>query len=275
MAAASVTLIPWLLGPAREARVIACGPAAGYLDVPGGGLVALLSPRAVRLPIGVVLPAAEAARLAGIRPGDVLVVGEGRVLGAGLAVAVRRWWSPRVTALPGLLGAAAVAGRIGVAARALPGAPEQVLAPAAALSRALAGTSPARVADAARALVGLGPGLTPAGDDVVCGALVALAAVCADGPRGRLAAAADLYADATTSLSAALLRGAACGDAVPQLSRLLRSLAGPGTDEDVAAAAAELARVGASSGTALGHGALLGLRAVRARYHGRAVEEAA
>jgi hypothetical protein len=166
-----------------------------------------------------------------------------------------------------------VAARISAAAHAL--APPVVAEPAARLDSALTSGDAGRVADAVHALVGLGPGLTPAGDDVVCGALAALFAAGAAVPRDQLAAAANEQAGATTSLSGQLLRCAAAGEGVPQLVRLLRALAGlhggTGADMDgenegtdgTTAAVAELARVGGTSGAALGHGALLALRAAR------------
>jgi hypothetical protein len=286
MAAASVTLAPWLLGPAVDARVLAAGPAAAYLELPGGPLFALLAPRAVRLPIGVVLPGADAGRLAAVGSGARFRVGQGRVRGGGLDVAVNRWWSPRVPRLPALLADPDVGTRIRAASQALP--QPLVDEPSARLVPALASGDAGQVADAVRGLVGLGPGLTPAGDDVVCGALAALFAAGAAVPRDQLAAAANEQAGATTSLSGQLLRCAAAGEGVPQLVRLLRALAGnlggtgggrdPGTaagadgDTDdgtddtgggTATAVAELAKVGGTSGAALGHGALLALCAAR------------
>jgi hypothetical protein len=198
MAAASVTLIPWLLGPEVDGQVLASGPAAAYLQVADGPLIALLAPRAVRLPIGLVVAAAE-ADVAGIRSGAGFRVGHGRVSGDGLDVAVTRWWSPRVPRLPALLSRQGVAARISAAAHAL--APPVVAEPAARLDSALTSGDAGRVADAVHALVGLGPGLTPAGDDVVCGALAALFAAGAAVPRDQLAAAANEQAGATTSLS--------------------------------------------------------------------------
>ena len=85
----------------------------------------------------------------------------------------------------------------------------------------------ATVADAVRRLVGLGPGLTPAGDDVVAGALVALAA---GGDLERAGVVLDAVRSCrhrTTALSAALLDHAAGGRAVPQLARLPARRRGP------------------------------------------------
>jgi hypothetical protein len=77
-------------------------------------------------------------------------------------------------------------------------------------------------------LVGAGAGLTPSGDDALCGVLLALRAV------GGPAAAPALRAvqrhigastRATTSLSASLLLAACEGYAVPEVSRLVAAVA--------------------------------------------------
>src|SRR5262249_54260193 len=109
-------------------------------------------------------------------------------------------------------------------------------------------------------LVGLGPGLTPAGDDVLAGCLVTLRAFGADALHAGLARSVRRRMRATTLLSAAFLVRAGGGEGVPGLIGLLRACAGADPDR-VAVAVAGLARVGHSSGTAMGHGALLGIRA--------------
>ena len=112
------------------------------------------------------------------------------------------------------------------------------------------------LADAVRRLVGLGPGLTPAGDDVLAGALVALAATGGDAAAlDRLVAPLRPH---TTIVSAALLRCAAAGRAVPQLARFVTAAA---AGRAVPAMVQDLLRVGSTSGTALAHGALAALGA--------------
>ncbi len=107
-----------------------------------------------------------------------------------------------------------------------------------------------------RSLIGAGPGLTPAGDDVVAGALAA----CALFGRGPGSREVDLLLTraslATTSLSAALLRCAAEGQVVPQAAGLLRALAGGGA---IAPALGHLRAVGSTSGTALAVGLVAAL----------------
>lgn len=107
---------------------------------------------------------------------------------------------------------------------------------------------------AAARLLGRGPGLTPEGDDVLAGAAVGLRAL---GPAAGLApqriedlVAALCPADAparTGALSATLLGLAAAGAAPEPVHRLI----GAG---DRAAALADLARLGASTGRAIAAG---------------------
>jgi hypothetical protein len=104
-------------------------------------------------------------------------------------------------------------------------------------------------------LLGLGPGLTPAGDDVLAGLLVGLHH--RPDLRGPLAAeVARLAPTRTTALSAALLRHAAAGHAVPMLTAVADALTGAGEDGDLETALSRLLAVGDSSGTALAHGLL-------------------
>jgi hypothetical protein len=93
-------------------------------------------------------------------------------------------------------------------------------------------------------LVGRGPGLTPSGDDVIAGVLLALRSA------GELAAVQGIGAalvphlHRTTSISAALLRAAVEGYAVPEVVALLNS---PGSSLDPNLLARVLA-IGHSSG---------------------------
>ena len=95
-------------------------------------------------------------------------------------------------------------------------------------------------------LVGLGPGLTPAGDDVLAAMLLTLSAVpgTQSAVRALVAETAPLLAR-TTALSATLLRHAAAGRGIPEVTELVDALAGSG---DLAAATARLLAVGHSSG---------------------------
>jgi hypothetical protein len=113
---------------------------------------------------------------------------------------------------------------------------------------------------AAARLLGRGPGLTPEGDDVLCGAAVAIRALgpAAGAPPERIATLMGLLcpADAaarTGALSATLLRLAAGGAAPEPAHRLIGA-------RDREAALADLARLGSSTGRALASGIALGAR---------------
>lgn len=99
------------------------------------------------------------------------------------------------------------------------------------------------------ALVGSGPGLTPSGDDVLAGALVAAHAT--SDPRlsaFRRETGRALSTRRTTAVSHALLTHAMDGYAVPQLADFLTALC---SDQDIAEPLAALRAVGHSSGQAL------------------------
>jgi hypothetical protein len=102
-------------------------------------------------------------------------------------------------------------------------------------------------------LIGRGEGLTPLGDDLVCGWLAAHRSAGVATPEVDRAVR-DL-APATTSLSAALLDCAVHGEVLPQFSSYLSAL---GTPAEPSATAALLA-VGHTSGAGLLHGARLAL----------------
>lgn len=104
------------------------------------------------------------------------------------------------------------------------------------------------------ALVGHGAGLTPAGDDVLAGALVAAAAV--DDPRAagwKAATRAALVTRRTTAVSVGMLHAALDGFATPQLADVITALCGAG---DATAPVERLLAVGHSSGRALLDGVL-------------------
>jgi Protein of unknown function (DUF2877) len=244
---ASTSVGRLIAGSERAGTVIAASPMASYVAIPDGddpdALLALVAPQAVRLPIGVCVSAGTLP----LRDCEVL-------LGGGV-VATRdqewrpvRWWDPR----PHLDSAALVAGAdvlIDVV-RAEPassfGLPlEEALAVAAALAHADAG--------AADRVLGLGAGLTPAGDDVVAGAFAVLAVA------GRLddsvrAAVETRARTRTTPLSAALVAAAGRGEMIPHAARLLASVASGASRRQVAGAARALFAVGSTSGHDLAAG---------------------
>ena len=248
--AASRRLERVLTGPVQPARILGVFPAAVYLAA-GDDVVAVLSRDAVRLPLAVVVPAAtRGGPFAGIELGQPATVGGGSVLG----VAVHRWWTPAQP--PALVRPEHLRHRATLLQRALV-VRRRALAPAvaAALAEVTDGDDPA---GAARALVGLGAGLTPAGDDVLGGLLLALRHLGRPWAADRLwAAVASEVPLATTALSAALLAAAADGDAIGPAVGVLTSLAG---HAPVGPALDALLAVGASSGSDLAHGLLAGAR---------------
>lgn len=106
-------------------------------------------------------------------------------------------------------------------------------------------------------LIGLGPGLTPSGDDALVGIEAALHAL-GSPAAGFLAPAVDDVEDRTTALAATLLRHAAAGEFAERLHTLVRALLGS-DDEAVAMAIERAAAWGATSGTDCLLGVLIGL----------------
>jgi hypothetical protein len=110
-------------------------------------------------------------------------------------------------------------------------------------------------------LLGLGPGLTPSGDDVLCGMLVALHAV------GQAGMAAELYGAlavaapmATPPISAAFLRAAAEGLGCEALHAAIAAVL-EGQADAVSDRAEALGRIGHTSGWDAMAGAMLVLQA--------------
>jgi hypothetical protein len=218
-----------IAGPDLPGTVLGSFPTAIYIHVPAGfGVIALLTRDAVRVPCGVQLPSSSGEFPLDRLSGPVRVGGGALRIGTA-EITVGRLVSVSVPRLPARRGI-----DIDV-------------------------DIDVDVADPAR-LLGLGSGLTPSGDDVLAGYLAGAAAyglpvdelrtfVCAEAPRR------------TTTLSAALLRHAAAGEAIPQVCRLLLALDdGIGTDD----ALAGLLRVGHTSGAALAAGVLAAARAASA-----------
>ena len=114
-----------------------------------------------------------------------------------------------------------------------------------------------RAAEAAARLVGLGPGLTPSGDDVLVGIEAALHAL-ARPSAGFLALAMGGVEERTTALAATLLRHAGAGEFAERLHVLLAALLGS-DDEAIPAAIDRAVAWGATSGTDCLLGVLIGL----------------
>ena len=257
-AAASTRAPAWLSGPEVTARVLASSTRAAYLlpldstgpDSTASDVLALVGPEALRLPGAVLVPGAGPTTLH-LRTGDTVTVGRGRVHGSTAAVLeVRRSWRPRRLTRGTWAGAAATVEAID-AAPLRPGRDDLAQLATDALA------DPAAV----RALLGLGPGLTPSGDDVLCGMLLVLGAT--SGPAAvrtlhrSLADAVVRDVGRTTALSATLLRSALDGYAVPPVLDLLTSAQlAPG-----GCAAEHLVRAVTDVGHSSGSDLLVGVRA--------------
>jgi len=127
----------------------------------------------------------------------------------------------------------------------------------------------AGVENATRRLAGLGPGLTPSGDDALGGFISIMALLSpqlsADGASRKHIARtiATIARPRTTALSAGLLAHAACGEVAEQLGTLLMTLTLPAeASKTVLDAADRVLAFGASSGGDTLLGMLLGLRAL-------------
>ena len=245
---ASVLVRDVLTGPVRPGSVVAAGRAATYLDV-DGRLVAVVAPGGVRLPCAVVA-SGDGLPLAA---GPDLAVGDGAVHQDGRrVVSVRRWFDPRVHLEAGVDPAAVArfAALVLALGRADP------LLPAHAAERLARDLAAGDAWDAAARLLGRGTGLTPAGDDLVAGALAALRALGSPAADDLGAAVRALALVATSRLSAALLEAADVGAVVPEAAAVLRALAGAG---GLAAATDRLVALGHTSGWHLAVGLLVGV----------------
>jgi hypothetical protein len=248
--AATARLRGLLAGPARPGVLVHAGRDAAYVEL-GGRCVGVLSARAVHVPCGIRTTLTSLPRLDRDAP---VVAGAGVLTIGPLAVGIARLVDP--TPPRTLVEVRAREPRDlrrllrGPGCEALAGSVTDEL-PEPALASLRAG-DPAAVP----ALLGRGSGLTPLGDDVLCGWLATTRAL-DDPARPAVAAEALRLAPArTTVFSAELIACAVDGEVVPQFRRLLAALAA-GTG--VADALADLVAVGHTSGAGLAHGCLLAL----------------
>lgn len=131
-----------------------------------------------------------------------------------------------------------------------------------AFAAALRGTDADEIHAVALPLLGLGPGLTPSGDDLVGAALFASGAFAVSPSERRkwtrIAARLIVECEARSHpISAALFRDLACGESYAPLHRLVDALVA-GAMDDAMAAARELVAIGHSSGWDMLTGFMLG-----------------
>ncbi|GAA5079874.1 hypothetical protein HNP84_000777 [Thermocatellispora tengchongensis] len=266
--AASAALRPVLDSPRKPARVLAAFPAGLYLEVRTElepHVIAVLTGEATRLPNAVVL----AGELPRVTVGDEAVVGDGAIEVGRISLRARRWWNPAPplgSADPARLAQAAPAmAQICRASSRRPGLEHNGAAEM--LADGCVTGSLVGMITAAEHLVGLGPGLTPSGDDVLAGLMVALRHLghASGAPRAVwladwLAAAVTFDARTrTTPISATLLHCAARGEASLEVLAVLRGIAGRQALEP---ALARLLTLGHTSGADLACGLRIGLDAV-------------
>jgi hypothetical protein len=221
--------------PDGPVPVIHRGRHAVYLDV-GGRCVGVVGRRATAVPCALGLRTDDLGRLRGERADlrrGVLHV-DGTPLEIGRIVDVR---VPPLPPAAGSVTAAAV--------------------PPAGMTE-LVGPVPARLGhDDVVRIVGRGDGLTPLGDDVLCGWLALHRA--AGVATAEVDAAVRSCLDRTTLLSATLLDCALHGEVIPEFAAYVAALADPDTTGD---RADRLASVGHTSGSGMLYGAHLALSAL-------------
>lgn len=247
-------------GAPRAAHWLGAVDAALYFTTTGPcpTVFAVLSSDAVRLPCGLVLastktelPLTQIAPVGAVADRENAVVGNHRIEWTGpdgpVTVVAARQWAP-LRARTGVPGPAALTEMRSLLAPCELGLEQDRLDRLA--------TQPDSAAVAG--LLGRGPGLTPSGDDVLAGYLFAAQAF---GLEIKLvqAAVAARAPQATTALSAQLLRHALAGEAVGEVVELTDSLTEPAAaaKDRLAAVTAALLRVGHTSGAALAWGVLL------------------
>jgi hypothetical protein len=112
-------------------------------------------------------------------------------------------------------------------------------------------------------LIGLGPGLTPSGDDFLAGALLALASLGLSDMRDALWNTLRAHLDSTNDISVAHLRSAASGCAASALHEAIDATIS-GRIDNIAPALVAVSAIGHSSGRDAFAGALVVFRAVEA-----------
>jgi hypothetical protein len=261
-ASASTGVAELLRGPVRPARVLMSLPAAVYLHVPtdrGSDVVGVLTSDAARLPLGCMLFRPSNGRpLVAVPGGAPAEVGGGRIVVGDLVVSAAAWWEPRPklpSVRPALLpeGVRQLRNALygeGVphSAFTLPGLPVGPGGPLAALRGAVRRADLEAALRTATRLIGLGPGLTPAGDDVMSGTIAGLVLLGHPSADRFAAGVYALAAGRTTELSRALLRHAACGRVSAEFAAVLHALVG---ERPLAPAVARLLATGATSGRAM------------------------
>jgi hypothetical protein len=295
---ASLAVRDLLQGPHQAGRVLAVIQGMIIAEFPSARreprVIAISAPDAARLPNAVIAsipsvttttavsPATHSANDAknaksakDLQPSGTVSIDGGAIRVGGLTVQARRWWDPSPVFGPLSRGrldqGAAVLSR--VCRQAVPGPTLADHDGAAVLASCCAAGDLAGAVEQAERLVGLGAGIVPGGDGLLCGLLLALRLLGGAIPGGTravwladwLSAAVTSYAtERTTPLAASLLHCAARGQGPAEAAAMLRGVAG---EDPVEPAARRLlaARAASAMGTAdLAWGLVAGCRAAQA-----------
>ncbi|WP_271221227.1 DUF2877 domain-containing protein [Streptosporangium carneum] len=266
--AASTALRQVLESPRRPARVLAAFPSGIYLEIRTElepHVIAVVTGDAVRLPNAMVTN----APMPRVAVGDDAWVGDGSVEIGGLGLRAHRWWNPAPPLGP--VAPARLASLLPALTELCDRSPRRPGLEGNGAAELLAGGcaegSLLRGVTAAERLVGLGPGLTPSGDDMLAGLLVALRHLGTAAGAERAVWLADWLAAAvtfdargrTTPISATLLHCAARGEASNEVLAVLRGLVG---QQSLEPALHRLLLLGHTSGADLAWGVRAGLAAV-------------
>jgi hypothetical protein len=271
--AASLAVRQPVTGPRGEARILATGPAAVFLELLAPGaeprVLVLTAAGVSRPPNAIAIAQAGSERFVPTEVTGECWIGRGAVQAGELTVRVLRWWDPSPVLGPlsraRLEQGAAALHRACAAAERGPGLAGRD--EPAALAACCADGDLAGAVEAAEQIVGLGSGLAPSGDNMISGLLLALRLLGGAIPGGTRAVwladwlGAAVTSDAsrrTTSVGATLLHCAARGQATDEVAAVLRGLAG---QEPLAAAARALLASGQGSGADLAWGLVAGCRA--------------
>lgn len=268
------------------------------LETPNG-LITISGPSVDPLPHGLCVSGELDFRSIGLQPGQLVILERHRIRipGSSLEIDLRAavGWSPRLPAIGRsvaharwrsraaemrCLAAAAVQARPGAGdglgmlidldrgawldRGPLMGAVARIAAPRlACLAQAVRTGDRAGAGAAAVSLVGLGPGLTPSGDDALVGMAAAVTAMAASGSFDAtfLGPVADAAPARTTTVSATFLRHASEGQFAAGVHQLMGVLIGADTS-DAQAIIVRCVAYGATSGADLLAGALIGLDAL-------------
>jgi len=235
------TIIAEFPGATREPRVIAIStpdavrlPNAIIAGIPAGTLTATMT--TITTATSTAAHAAKATKTTKDIQASATASG-GAVRIGGLTVLARRWWDPSPVFGPLSRGRLDQAAAV-LSAMCRQAAPGPTLADhdgLAALAASCTAGDLAGAVEQAERLVGLGAGVVPAGDSVLCGLLLALRLLGGAIPGGTravwladwLSAAVTSYASQrTTPLAASLLHCAARGQAAAEVAAVLHGVAG-------------------------------------------------